>query len=377
MKQFYKKLFADFEVVDRLSLWTIFFLLGFGLIQVYSSSYILGTDLKSDGLFFAKKQFVFTVVGLGILTALVLLKTEILVRACYYLYFVFLVALLMTLIPGVGVRAGGASRWLSLPMGFRIEPSEFIKILILFPFSYWLISVKETRFASEENLTKLTFLLLPFGLFLLQPDFGSFVLLSWVILVLLFTFFRPLWPVLAASLSFVGIATILLYAEPYRLKRLQAFLDPWADPKGSGFQVIQSLLSFRSGGLFGRGIGEGQGKLYFLPEAHTDFTMAVLGEEWGFLGFAIFMILIGTLIVRGLQNTLAQQDEKRQIIAFGLVTLFSYSVFLNVCVVLGLLPTKGLSLPFMSYGGSSLLATCFLFGILLNFSCKKPIIATD
>lgn len=371
MKSIFKKLFSEFEVVDRLSLWTILFLLGFGLIQVYSSSYILGTDLKDDGLFFVKKQLIFTLLGLGLILFIVKLKTSALLKLSYYSYFLILVALAVTLIPGVGVKAGGAHRWLSLPLGFRIEPSEFIKVFILFPFSYWVLKVQEEKFFSETNLTRILFLVLPFGLFLLQPDFGSFVLLSWVLLILLFTFYRPLWPVITAFSSFVLIAILLLRAEPYRLKRLQAFMDPWADPKGSGFQIIQSLLSFRSGGLFGRGVGEGQGKLYFLPEAHTDFTMAVIGEEWGFFGFATFMILVGTLIIRGLQNTLAQVDDQRRVIAFGLVTLFAYSVFLNVCVVLGLLPTKGLSLPFMSYGGSSLLATCLLFGILLNLSCKK------
>ncbi len=371
MSRILKKILFDFEAVDRMSLWTIFFLLGFGLIQVYSSSYILGTDLRADGLFFVKKQFIFTLAGLGLMLLILGLKTKILITLCYYTYYLVLFALALTLIPGVGVHVGGASRWLNLPFGFRFEPSEFIKVLILFPFSFWLLKLRHEKFFSEGNLTRLGLMLLPLGLFLLQPDFGSFVLLSWVLLILLFTFFRPLWPVLAASLSVGGLAAFLLYIEPYRIKRLQSFLDPWADPKGSGFQIIQSLLSFRSGGLFGRGIGEGQGKLYFLPEAHTDFTMAVLGEEWGFFGFLIFMILIGTLIVRGLQNTLSQEDEQRRIICFGLISLFSYSVFLNVCVVLGLLPTKGLSLPFMSYGGSSLLSICLLFAILLNLSCKK------
>lgn len=371
MTNVFKKIISSFEVVDRMSLWTILFLLGLGLIQVYSSSYILGTDLQNDGLFFVKKQFVFTLAGIALILFLVTLQTKILLQVCYFAYFAVLGALALTLIPGVGVNAGGASRWLSLPLGFRIEPSEFIKVLLLFPFSQWLLRIRTEKFFSEGNMIRVGIMLMPFILFLLQPDFGSFLLLSWVLLILLFTFFRPIWPVLAASLSFVGLAIALLYAEPYRIKRLQAFLDPWADPKGAGFQIIQSLLSFRSGGILGRGIGDGQGKLYFLPEAHTDFTMAVLGEEWGFLGFFVFMLLIGTLIVRGLQNTLSQEDEQRRIVSFGLVSLFSYSVFLNICVVLGLLPTKGLSLPFLSYGGSSLLATCLLFGILLNFSCKK------
>lgn len=371
MSEVTEKISSSFDRVDRLSLWLILFLLGFGIIQVYSSSYILASDLKGDALFFVKKQLVFTAAGIGVIFFSIPLRTESLIKLSYGLFYLALVGLMLTLMPGIGVRAGGAHRWLSLPFGLRIEPSEFIKVLLLFPFSHWLLNYKNEKFFSEKNLFTMTLILLPFVLFLMQPDFGSFVLLSWVVLILLFTFFRPLWPVLITTFSFALLAISLLYAEPYRLKRLQAFLDPWADPKGSGFQIIQSLLSFRSGGLFGRGIGEGQGKLYFLPEAHTDFTMAVLGEEWGFIGFMVFMLTIGTLIVRGLKNTLEQEDLQRKAIAFGLVSLFAYSVFLNTCVVLGLLPTKGLSLPFMSYGGSSLLATCFLFGVLLNFSCKK------
>lgn len=357
---------------DRTILWIVMCLLGLGLVQVYTSSYVLAIDKHNDGLYYLKKQALFTGLGLSALFGVLILKTKTLLKLGYLAFFLSVVALAMTLVPHIGVQAGGAHRWLQLPMGFRFEPSEMVKIFALFAVSKWLVQIQyEDKLLSEANLVRLSILVAPFGLFLLQPDFGSFVLLSWVLLILFFCFFRPVWPVVTATGVFAAAAVALIYAEPYRLKRLQSFLDPWSDPKGAGFQIIQSLLSFRSGGWFGRGLGEGQGKLYFLPEAHTDFTLAVLGEEWGFAGFIVVMALIGTLIFKGLQVVLNQDDPQRKILGFGLVSLFAYSTFFNAAVVLGLIPTKGLTLPFMSYGGSSLLGTCILFGIVLNLSCRK------
>lgn len=356
---------------DSAILWIVMCLLGLGLVQVYSSSYVLAIDKYGDGLYYVKKQALFTLLGLTALFGIISLKTNNLLRLGYVGYFVCLAALALTLIPSIGVQAGGAHRWLSLPFGLRFEPSEVLKIFMLFAVSRWLLEVNSRQLFSESHLVKLCLVAAPFAMFLLQPDFGSFVLLSWILLILFFCFFRPLWPVITATVVMGASAVVLVYTEPYRLKRLQSYLDPWSDPKGAGFQIIQSLLSFRSGGWFGRGLGEGQGKLYFLPEAHTDFTLAVLGEEWGFAGFIIIMALIGTLIFKGLQTAIAQTEMQRKILGFGLISLFTYSVFFNIAVVLGLIPTKGLTLPFMSYGGSSLLATCILFGIILNLSCNK------
>lgn len=369
--EFLKSIPDRISEADRTILWIVMCLLGLGLIQVYTSSYVLAIDKHNDGLFYLKKQAIFTLVGLTALFTTLVLKTKTLLRLGYIGFFLSVAALVLTLVPHIGVQAGGAHRWLQLPLGFRFEPSEIVKIFALFAVSRWLVQIQDEKLWTEANLVRLGILAAPFGLFLLQPDFGSFVLLSWVLLILFFCFFRPIWPVITATGVLGAVAVALVYAEPYRLKRLQSYLDPWSDPKGAGFQIIQSLLSFRSGGWWGRGLGEGQGKLYFLPEAHTDFTLAVLGEEWGFVGFMTIMILIGTLIFKGLQVVLKQEDLQRKILGFGLISLFAYSTFFNAAVVLGLIPTKGLTLPFMSYGGSSLLGTCILFGIVLNLSCNK------
>ncbi|MCB0412631.1 MAG: FtsW/RodA/SpoVE family cell cycle protein, partial [Bdellovibrionales bacterium] len=158
----------------------------------------------------------------------------------------------------------------------------------------------------------------------------------------------------------------LVVQVPYRYQRIQAFLDPWSDPSHKGFQVIQSMLSFHSGGLTGVGLGQGQGKLFFLPEAHTDFTLAVLGEEMGFLGFLLVVSLFGFIVFRSLQIALQNEDFERRAIALGLCLVFSFQIFINMGVSMGLLPPKGLTLPFLSYGGSSLICSCLAMGWILN-----------
>jgi cell division protein FtsW len=153
---------------------------------------------------------------------------------------------------------------------------------------------------------------------------------------------------------------------PYRRARILAFLNPWEDPEQKGFQAIQSMLSFHSGGFWGVGLGQGQGKLFFLPEAHTDFTLAVLGEEMGFVGFCSILLLYGFIVWRGFQVAFKTEDLFRRSVALGFSLIFAMNVFINSGVVMGLLPTKGLTLPFLSYGGSSLVTLCFMLGLLLN-----------
>ena len=230
----------------------------------------------------SKSKRYLSFLGLLLMGFLVILKTSYLMKLGKWLYYLFFLALILTLVPGVSVKVGGASRWLPLFANFRIEPSEFIKVLILFPLSAWLVSIQDLNISFKTKALQALGFIGPLIIFIFQPDYGSFILCSWVILILLFVFFRPLWPVFIAVGSFIAVSLALLFSEPYRVKRMQTYFDPWTDPKGAGFQVIQSLLSFRSGGFWGRGLGEGQGKLYFLPEAHTDFTLAVLGEEWDF-----------------------------------------------------------------------------------------------
>ncbi|MNL02581.1 Lipid II flippase FtsW [compost metagenome] len=199
-----------------------------------------------------------------------------------------------------------------------------------------------------------------------QPDFGSFAIVMMVGVTLLFAFGLQ-WKYIIAALSVLAPAFYFLVMNvPYRRARVLAFLDPWADPAQKGFQVIQSMLSFHSGGLTGAGLGQGQGKLFFLPEAHTDFTLAVFGEEMGFIGFVAILALYAFVVFRGIQVAVKTEDTFKRALCLGLSITFALSVFINAGVVMGLLPTKGLTLPFLSYGGSSLVTLAFLFGLILN-----------
>jgi cell division protein FtsW len=209
-------------------------------------------------------------------------------------------------------------------------------------------------------------LIAPLFLVLRQPDFGTFFICCAVFIGVLFAFGLK-WRYVIGSIT-VAIPSFyfLVMKVPYRRARILAFLDPWADPEQKGFQVIQSMLSIQSGGLTGAGLGQGQGKLFFLPEAHTDFTLAVLGEEMGFLGILVVLALYGYLVFRGLQITTRTERPFAKVLALGLSLTFALSVFINAGVVMGLLPTKGLTLPFLSSGGSSLVMSCFLFGLLLS-----------
>jgi cell division protein FtsW len=265
----------------------------------------------------------------------------------------------------LGIRVGGAIRWIQLPFGVRFEPAELLKI----SFSVWFASL----LCRPENFlgrVKWHWLLaataLPLLILLKQPDFGSFAIVLMVGLGLLFAFGLQ-WKYIAVAMGVLTPAFyMLVMMVPYRRARVLAFLDPWKDQETKGFQVIQSMLSFHSGGLTGAGLGKGQGKLFFLPEAHTDFTLAVFGEEMGFIGFFLILALYGFVVVRGIQIAVKAPNTFKKTLALGLSMTFALSVFINAGVVMGLLPTKGLTLPFLSYGGSSLVAFCFMFGLILN-----------
>lgn len=339
--------------------------MGVGLVQVYSSSYIYAIEAFGNGLLFFLKQ------GLFVASALVLMIVVSQVRFSFirqwgWLFWVAsLVGLLLTFVPGLAARVGGAARWLILPLGFRLEPSEFAKVGLSLLIAS-LVVRSETRLRHLPAGVIAFLFAAPFFLLLMQPDFGCFAILVTVLLLYLFVYGLR-WRYFVAGVAMAIPAFYFLVMQvPYRRARVMAFIDPWSDPEHKGFQVIQSLLSFSSGGLTGVGLGQGQGKLFFLPEAHTDFTLAVLGEETGFLGFFMVMAIYGLLIVKGLQLATRSEDRYTRSLALGLTVTFALNVFINVGVALGLLPTKGLTLPFLSYGGSSLFSMAILFGLMLN-----------
>jgi cell division protein FtsW len=356
---------ASATELDTGLLLVLFLFFGLGLVQVYSSSFIFATETHSgDGLFFIKRQLIFTALSIFAFCFFAFVPWRLIKPIGAFAWCISLFGISLALHPAFGHEAGGAARWINLGL-FKFEPSELLKISL--PLIMALILT--TRFHEErlwDFLMKTVVIFMPLPILLHQPDFGTFTIYVMILFSLLFINGLRWSYIISAGLMSLPIFYFLVMDKPYRRARLMAFLDPWSDPAKSGFQVIQSMLSFSSGGVTGMGLGQGQGKLFFLPEAHTDFTLAVLGEETGFVGFLIIMLLYGFIVLRGFQIGARVEDKFAKNTALGLSVLFALQVLTNAGVVMGLLPTKGLTLPFLSYGGSSLVVLGMLFGILFN-----------
>ncbi len=354
--------------LNRKILLCILLFTGLGLVQVYSASYIFSIEKYDSGLIFFKKQMLFTLIGFGGLLWVANISWKWARFLGIGLWILSVLLLIATLIPSIGVSVGGAQRWLSLPFSVRFQPAELFKVTTPFAFIYLMALKEQNQF--QNPLLFWVFPIFAFGLpvlvLALQPDFGTIVLLFCLSLsVILMWGLKWKYILMGLPVSAVLFFLMIIF-KPYRLTRIKTFLDPWSDPLESGFQLIQSMISFHSGGMFGSGLGQGQGKLFFLPEAHTDFTLAVIGEETGFLGFGVLLSLYALLTYYGIKIVLKTEDTSQKILAFSLIMVFVFSVMIHVGVNLGLLPTKGLTLPFISYGGSSLVCNLLLFGWLLN-----------
>lgn len=339
--------------------------MGAGLVQVYSASYIFATESFGDGLHFFQRQLIFSGIAVVALMVSSTISLKWIERWGWLLWIAASIGVVLTLVPGLGVKVGGATRWLQLPLGLRFEPSELLKFAATFVFATLLVK-NESVLQKWKWWAIAPLLILPMLFLLKQPDFGSFAIITCVCVGLLFAFGLKRRYIFAATTVILPLFYFLVMRVPYRRDRILAFLDPWSDPEQKGFQVIQSMMSFHSGGLTGTGLGQGQGKLFFLPEAHTDFTLAVFGEELGFLGFCLLLSLYLFVILRGFQISLKTENLFLRATALGITMTFALSIFINAGVVMGMLPTKGLTLPFFSYGGSSLVTICFMMGILLN-----------
>ncbi len=345
------------------------FLVGLGLIMIYSSSSIFAAEKFSDTGFFFKKQFLFGCIGIGLMFLLQRIPYDFLMKIAYPLFFISIALLVLLMIPGIGTKVGGAVRWLRVgPVSF--QPSEIAKLGVVLIMAYSL-SRKD-----PEKLKKFSIGILPHLIYvvpvsvliLLQPDFGNAMILLLLLFIILFASAVPLRYLflLAGSAVFAGV--LLVYSKGYRLERLFAFLDPWENHQDSGFQIVQSFLAFGAGGLWGTGLGNGTQKLFYLPAPHTDFILAVIGEELGFVAVAIVIILFSILLWCGIKIALHASDKFGAYLALGIISLISVQAALNMGVVMGMLPTKGLPLPFLSYGGSSLVINLVCIGILLNIS---------
>ena len=358
-----------FSKLSQKILLFVFFLSGLGLVQIYSSSYIFATETFEKGLLFFNKQFIFMLIGFGGLFLLTYLSWTQVRLIGISLWVISVCGLILTLIPELSAKVGGAQRWVEMPFGVRFQPSEWFKLTCPFAFIYFM-ALKE-KWPLHPGLYWLVSVFsfgLPILILILQPDFSSVLLFLSLCFSLFFILGLKWRYVFGSLLGLTTVISILTAVRPYRMERVYAFLDPWKDPLDSGFQVIQSLMSFYSGGFFGQGLGQGQSKLFFLPEAHTDFTLAVLGEELGFIGFVLFLCLYGGLGYYSLQVVLRTEDLSKKIVAFSMMFLFVISTLLHTGVNLGALPPTGLVLPFLSYGGNALVCTLLSFGWVIHIA---------
>ena len=342
-------------------------LLAIGLVAMTSASVEVSATMHGDALYYFKHQSLFMAVGILLALFLARVPLEMHRRLAPWYGVISLVLLTLTLIPGLGYSANNSTRWLDLgPM--RFQPSELIKpALVLWMAAYVAqhATLLETRFRGV--LLPLGIVSLTVFLLLLQPDFGTACVIAATALCMLFLCGGYLRALLGCALCGTVAMGGLAVAAPYRLMRIQTFLDPWADPFDSGYQLTQSLIAIGSGGMWGRGLGDGVQKHFYLPEMHTDFVFAVAAEEFGLIGAMVIILLFAMFLTAAFR--IARQAQAREqhfaaAVAYGVGLWISLQAFVNIAVNMGALPTKGLTLPLMSAGGSSMLATLAGLGLL-------------
>ncbi|WP_223636402.1 putative lipid II flippase FtsW [Corallococcus sp. EGB] len=355
---------------DPILLCAVLALVALGLVMTYSASAVLAQDKLGDSLYFLKRQL--SAAGLGLVAMAVAMKLgwRKLARMAYPLLLIAIVLLIAVAIPGIGTTAGGARRWIRLP-GFSLQPAEIAKFAWLVYLSYSLAKKREkVATFSIGFLPHLALCGILVLLCMLQPDFGSSVLLVFMLFVLLFAAGTKLSYLVGSVLLALPLAFVAVATSPYRMKRILAFLDPWAHRHDVGYQVAESLMSIGSGGITGLGLGDGRQKLFFLPEAHTDFIFSILGEELGLIGVGLLVVLYAVVLWRGVRAALAAGETFGTYLGLGISSIIAFQATVNMCVAMGLLPTKGLTLPFVSYGGTSLVVLMGSAGVLLSLSAN-------
>jgi len=339
-----------------------------GVVMIYSSSSIMAADRYSDGFYFLKRQGAYALVGFLVMSVAIYFDYRHWRRLAVPLLLFSMLLLILLFVPGLGVKAGGAARWLRLP-GLTLQPVELVKLGLVLYLAHSLTRKKEKirsfKFGFAPYLLVVGVLL---GLLLKQPDLGSAMIVSGVALSMLLVAGSRWRFAVPLVLTALPLLYFMVMTVEYRRRRIMAFLDPWDDPFDTGFQIIQSLVAFGSGGAFGQGLGDGQQKLFYLPEAHTDFIFSVIGEELGLVGVLVIAAMFLVLVHRGICIALNTCEPFGKHLAFGLSLLLGLEAFVNIAVCMSLLPTKGLALPFISYGGTSLVASLLAVGILLNIS---------
>ncbi len=343
-------------------------LIAIGIVMIYSASSIYALDVMKDSAYFLKRHLLYVFFGGALAYAVVSVNLNDLRKYSKRILIAWLVLMVLVLVPHVGTSAGGARRWFKL-LGFSFQPSEFLKLALIFYMADFLDRKKESLGDLKRTVLPALFVLgVCAGLVFLQPDLGTAVTIALVALILFFAAGFKILHLFSIVAAAVPALCYAMLAKPYRRKRILAFFHPWDDPRGVGFQIIQSFLALGSGGIFGVGLGRSQQKLFYLPESHTDFIFSIIGEELGFVGASAVVILFIVFIFAGMSIVFRSKNFFSQLFALGLVSLIGFEAVINIGVSLGALPTKGLSLPFISYGGTALMANMMAMGLLIRIS---------
>lgn len=353
---------------DYVIFYAVLCLLGLGVIMVYSASAVSANVNFDDSYYFLKRQVLWA--GLGLLAMWFTMNID------YHVWQRFakpvligtLVLLALVLVPEMGKVVNGARRWLGFG-SIYIQPSEIAKLSMVLFTAYYLAKMQPVITKFKRGIVpQLAVLLLVFGLILKEPDLGTALSIAGTVFVLLFVAGARIWHL--GSLGAVGVVGVAfaVLLEPYRMKRLLAFSDPWSDPLNTGYHIIQSLYAIGSGGLFGVGLGRSREKFLYLPEPHTDFIFSILGEELGLIGTTLVLLLFFLFAWRGLKTAMLAPDIYGSLLSAGLTTMILVQALMNIAVVTASMPVTGIPLPFLSFGGSALIFTLAGVGILLNVS---------
>lgn len=340
----------------------------YGCIMIYSSSCIWAEYKFENKYHYFIMQLIFLIIGIIIMILVSKVDYKVYLKKSNKILFICIILLILVLIPGIGKVRNGSRSWFGIG-GLGIQPSEFMKLaLIIFTSKYIHNNPKCMSSVKKGAFPILLVTVISFLLIMLQPDFGTGTILVITIISMLFISGIETSFFIKSMFVLISLASILILAAPYRLKRVVSFLNPWSDPLGTGFQAIQSLYAIGPGGLFGLGFGNSIQKHFYLPEPQTDFIFSIISEELGILGIISVAALFLFIIIRCVKISAKAPDMFSKFISFGILFQLSFQALLNLSVVVGLIPVTGVTLPFFSYGGSSLLITMISMGIILNIS---------
>jgi len=347
----------------------VIILLSIGICMVFSSSFITADKWYGDSYYFLKKQIIYAIISLLVLIISMNINYQYYKKISIPFLILSILLLVLVFVPGIGRSAGGAIRWIKLGF-FSFQPSEIAKFALILYMAEFMArkDVKDLKTFAKGILPSLIIIGTIFILILMEPDFSTALIIIGISFVMLFIGGTRIIQLFALAASAVPVGMLILLREEYRIKRLLAFLDPWKDPLDSGFHVIQSLLALGSGGIFGIGLAESRQKFFYLPDQHTDFIFSIIGEELGLIGTISVIVLFALLLWRGYRIAVHSIDDFGCLLAAGITFVIVFQSMINIGVVTKMLPTTGITLPFISSGGTSLIVNMFCIGVLLNIS---------